>query len=138
MKITLDKNAKIPYRAHTFDGGADLCAKDGGVVLPYGGMLSIDTGVHVQIPESCVGIVKGRSGLAFKHGVFCHEGTVDYGYTGSIRVLLVNMGEEPYLVKSGDRIAQLLIQPVVLTPFELVDELEMTDRGDSGFGSTGV
>lgn len=98
----------------------------------------MDTGVHVQIPESCVGIVKGRSGLAFKHGVFCHEGTIDYGYTGSIRVLLINMGSDTFIVKPGDRIAQLLVQPVVLTPFEVVDSLEDTERGDNGFGSTGV
>lgn len=138
MKITLDTNAKEPYRAHTFDGGADLCALEGGIVHGYGGMRSFDTGVHVQIPESCVGIVKGRSGLAFRKGVICHEGTVDYGYTGSIKVLLINFGEEPLVVRAGDRIAQLLVQPVVLTPFEVVDSLEDTERGDNGFGSTGV
>lgn len=138
MKITLDPNAKEPYRAHTFDGGADLCTLEDGVVPPFGGYKSFDTGVHVQIPESCVGVVKGRSGMAFKHGVICHEGTVDYGYTGSIRVLLINMSNEPFAVKVGDRIAQLLVQPVVLTPFEVVDRLEKTERGNNGFGSTGV
>lgn len=138
MKISLEKNASMPFRAHTFDGGADLCALEGGVVEPYGGSRDFDTGVHVAIPESCVGIVKGRSGLAFRNQVFCHEGTIDYGYTGTIRVLLFNLGEEPYIVKPGDRIAQLLVQPVVLTPFELVQKLGRTDRGDGGFGSTGV
>ena len=138
MKIALEKNAKIPFRAHPFDGGADLCALEGGVVEPFGGCRDFDTGVHVAIPESCVGIVKGRSGLAFRNRVFCHDGTIDYGYTGTIRVLLINMGEEPYVVKPGDRIAQLLIQPVVLTPFEQVQNLGKTDRGNGGFGSTGV
>ena len=82
--------------------------------------------------------MKGRSGLAFRNRVICHEGTIDYGYTGTIRVLLINMGDEPYVVKTGDRIAQLLIQPVVLTPFEQVQNLGKTDRGNGGFGSTGV
>lgn len=138
MKVALEKNAKLPYRAHTFDGGADLCALEGGVVYPWGGCKDFDTGVHVAIPESCVGIVKGRSGLAFNRHVICHEGTIDYGYTGTIRVLLINLGEEPYVVNPGDRIAQLLIQPVVLAPFEQVKTLEKTDRGNCGFGSTGV
>jgi dUTP pyrophosphatase len=138
MKVVLEKNATMPYRAHTFDGGADLCALEDGIISPWGGCKDFDTGVHVGIPESCVGIVKGRSGLAFKHRVICHEGTIDYGYTGTIRVLLINMGDEPYAVKAGDRIAQLLIQPVVLTPFEQVQTLEKTARGGGGFGSTGV
>lgn len=136
MKTTLDAGAHIPVRKHTFDGGADLfsqCCK----VIPPHGSAEFDTGVHVAIPESCVGIVKGRSGLAFNHGIIAHEGTIDYGYTGSIKVLLFNMSDQLYAVKRDDRIAQLLVQPVVLVPFELVDKLEQTDRGNGGFGSTG-
>lgn len=136
MKIVLDENAKEPYRAHPFDGGADLCAVNGGVVKP-GGTKIFDTGVHVAIPESCAGFVKGRSGMAFNNKVICHEGTIDYGYTGSIKVLLINMSDKPYTVKPGDRIAQLVIQPVVLTPFEVVKTLDKTARGPFGFGSTG-
>ena len=98
---------------------------------------SAETGVHIAIPESCVGIVKGRSGLAFNHDIIAHDGTIDYGYTGSVRVKLFNLGKEPYTVKREDRIAQLLIQPVVLVPFELVEKLERTERGSNGFGSTG-
>lgn len=137
MKVALDKKATMPHRAHTFDAGADLCAIEGGFIPPYGGCAEFDTGVHVQIPESCMGAVKGRSGLAFKHRVICHEGTVDYGYTGSIKVLLINMGDEGYMVKPGDRIAQLVIHPVVLVPFEEVRSLGRTERGNGGFGSTG-
>ena len=136
MKVVLDENAKEPYRAHPFDGGADLCAVNGGVVKP-GGTEIFDTGVHVAIPESCAGFVKGRSGMAFNHKVICHEGTVDYGYTGSIKVLLINLSDKPYTVNTGDRIAQLVIQPVVLTPFEIVKTLDKTARGPLGFGSTG-
>lgn len=137
MKITLDKNAHMPTRAHTFDAGADLCALEGGVVMPFGGTAVFDTGVHVQIPECFAGFVKGRSGMAFHHQVVCFEGTIDYGYTGSIGVMLINHGEEPYVVKPGDRIAQLVIQPVVLLPFQLVKRLDKTDRGENGYGSTG-
>ncbi len=136
MKTVLDENAKEPYRAHPFDGGADLHAVNGGVVNP-GGTEIFDTGVHVAIPESCAGFVKGRSGMAFNHKVICHEGTVDYGYTGSIKVLLINMSDKPYTVNPGDRIAQLVIQPVVLTPFEIVKTLDKTTRCSFGFGSTG-
>ena len=136
MKVTLDNGAHIPVRKHTFDGGADLFAKSCAVIQP-GESAEFDTGVHIAIPESLVGIVKGRSGLAFNHDIIAHEGTIDYGYTGSVRVKLFNFGKEPYTVKRGDRIAQLLIQPVVLVPFELVDKLERTERGSKGFGSTG-
>ena len=138
MKISLDEKAFWPFRAHPFDAGVDLHALEGGVIQPFGGSAVFDTGVHVQIPESCAGFVKGRSGMAFKHKIICHEGTVDFGYTGSVKVLLFNMGTETYRVKAGDRIAQLVVQPVVLTPLEVVDTLEATDRGDGGFGSTGV
>lgn len=137
MKFTLDEGAFAPERAHTFDGGADLFAMNCAVIAPFGGSREFDTGVHVAIPESCVGVVKGRSGLAFKHQVVAHEGTIDYGYTGSVRVLLFNHGTESYTVNRGDRIAQLLVQPVVLVPFEQVEKLEDTDRGSGGFGSTG-
>lgn len=137
MKIQLDhQNAKMPHRAHTYDAGADLHALYGGVI-PAKGHAVFDTGVHVVIPESCAGIVKGRSGLAFRHQIICHEGTVDCGYTGSIQVILFNMGDTPYQVEAGDRIAQLVVQPVLLCPFEQVDGLRETDRGSNGFGSSG-
>ena len=136
MKVTLDTGAHIPVRKHTFDGGADLFANSYAVIQP-GESAEIDTGVHIAIPESCVGIVKGRSGLAFNNDIIAHEGTIDYGYTGSVRVKLFNLGKEPYTVKREDRIAQLLIHPVVLVPFELVEKLERTERGSKGFGSTG-
>ena len=137
MKITLDTCAKVPERALTFDAGADLFALNGARIPPFGGTAVFDTGVHAAIPESCAGFIKPRSGLAFKHKVVCVEGTVDCCYTGPIKVMLVNLGDEGYTVQPGDRIAQLVVQPVVLTPFEVVDKLEATDRGNRGFGSTG-
>lgn len=140
MKVTLDEGAKMPTRAHPYDAGLDLYAPEGdGVwtIMPCGGSVTIDTGVHAQIPEGCAGFIKAKSGLNVKHGLTC-TGVIDSHYTGSIAVKLYN--HHPclrYDIKPGDKIAQLVIIPCVLLPLELVDSLGETDRGDNGFGSTG-
>ena len=140
MKIALDPGAILPTRAHPYDAGLDLYApKSDGVygISPCGGSATIDTGVHVQIPEGCVGFIKSKSGLMVKHRVVT-DGTIDAHYTGSIKVKLFN--HSPclrYDVRPGDKIAQLVILPCVLPPLEPVDRLEETDRGNHGFGSTG-
>ena len=139
MKIKLS-GGKMPTRAHPWDAGLDLYAPEGkGIynIPPNGGSVTIDTLVHVQIPEGYTGFVKAKSGLNVKHGLTC-TGVIDSHYTGSIAVKLYN--HHPYLyynVKPGEKIAQLVILPCLLPELELVDELEETDRGDSGFGSTG-
>ena len=140
MKIMLDKGAKMPTRAHPWDAGLDLYAPEGdGVytISPYSGSVTIDTGVHVQIPEGFAGFIKAKSGLNVKHCLIC-TGVIDSHYTGSIAVKLYN--HHPclrYDVRPGDKIAQLVILPCVMPHLELVDSLEETDRGDNGFGSTG-
>jgi dUTP pyrophosphatase len=139
MKIMLDPGAKLPTRAFPYDAGLDLYAKDDGediVIAPYGGSVNIDTGVHVQIPQHFCGFVKSKSGLMSKKVVT--DGTIDCNYTGSIHVILFNHGEYSYVVKPGTKIAQLVILPCCLPPLEVVDELEETDRGTGGFGSTGL
>lgn len=139
MKIMIDKGAVLPTRAHPYDAGLDLYAKKcGGPVhiAPFGGHKTIDTGVHVQIPQHFAGLVKSRSGLMVKHGLLT-DGTVDCEYTGAIHVTLFNHGETSYTVYPGDKIAQLVIFPCCLPPLEVVDDLGRTDRGDNGFGSTG-
>lgn len=139
MKIMLDADAKLPRRAHTFDAGLDLFAKDGIEPIsihPYGGSVTIDTGVHVQIPQHFVGLVKSRSGLMVRNHIVT-DGVIDFGYTGSIHVKLFNHGEFSYTVAPGEKIAQLVIVPCCLPPLELVDCMEETERGNSGFGSTG-
>ena len=135
MKIMLDEGAKMPTRAHTYDAGLDLYAKDDAYIRANNSYV-FDTGVHVQIPECCVGFIKSKSGLMVNHGITT-DGTIDCGYTGSIKVKLFNHGGSKYEVKAGDKIAQLVIVPCVLLPLEEVDSLENTDRGDRGFGSTG-
>ena len=135
MKIMLDERAKMPTRAHPWDGGLDLYAMEDGYIR-CNQSRTFDTGVHVQIPEGCVGFVKSKSGLMCKHGILT-DGTIDAHYTGSIQVCLFNHGTSKYEVKAGDKIAQLVILPCLLPELELVDSLEETDRGDGGFGSTG-
>ena len=139
MKIMLDEGAKMPTRAHPWDAGLDLYAPEGvGVysIIPCGGSTVIDTGVHVEIPEGYAGFIKAKSGLNVNHGLTC-TGVIDAHYTGSIAVKLYNHTSEPYQIKAGDKIAQLVILPCLLPELELVESLEETDRGDNGFGSTG-
>ena len=140
MKVMLDNGAKMPTRAHPFDAGLDLYApnaEDFYSVAPSGGSTIIDTGVHIEIPEGYVGFIKAKSGLNVNHGLTC-TGVIDAHYTGSIAVKLYNHHEcNRYVVRPGDKIAQLVILPCLLPELELVDSLEDTDRGNNGFGSTG-
>lgn len=152
MKIMLDNGAKMPTRAHPWDAGLDLytpvdvlvpgCTISGWIknfVLGGSadiGCATIDTGVHVEIPEGYVGFIKSKSGLNVMHGL-TGEGVIDSHYTGSIKVKLYNHTRHPYCFKAGDKIAQLVILKCELPELELVDHLEETDRGDGGFGSTG-
>ena len=133
IKVKLDKWAIAPSRAHTYDGGLDLYAPVAATIV---GSHTFDTGVHVEIPENWVGLIKSKSGLMVNHDITA-DGTIDAHYTGSIKVKLFNHGDREYEVKAGDKIAQLVIVPCVMPHLELVDSLEETDRGDNGFGSTG-
>jgi dUTP pyrophosphatase len=135
IKIKLDEGAKMPERAHSTDAGADLRAPHDVLVMAKGSVV-IDTGVHIELPPNTVGMLKSKSGLNVKHGI-TSEGVIDVGYTGSIAVKLYNHSDKPYEVKAGDKISQLVIMPILTPDFELVDELEETERGDGGFGSTG-
>lgn len=135
MKIKLDEGANMPTRQHKWDAGLDLYALEDGYIR-CNQSRTFNTGVHVQIPEGCVGFIKSRSGLMVNHGIVT-DGTIDAHYTGPIKVCLFNHGISRYEVKAGDKIAQLVICPCVLPQLELVDSLEDTDRGNAGFGSTG-
>lgn len=135
MKIKLDENAFMPIRAHETDAGLDILAPIG-ALIPAWGSAVIDTGVHIELPKNTVGFLKSKSGLNVKHGI-TSEGVIDVGYTGSIAVKLYNNTEDDYLVRRGDKISQLVILPILTPQLELVDELENTERGDGGFGSTG-
>ena len=105
-------------------------------VIPSRDSFVIDTGVHVELPYGTVGLLKSKSGLNVKHGL-TSEGVIDFGYTGSIKVKLYNNSYESYEVKRGDKITQLVVVSCLFPDVELVDELEETERGNNGFGSTG-
>jgi dUTP pyrophosphatase len=135
MKIKLDNGAFMPTRAHEDDAGLDIYAREKQVV-PAKGSAVFDTGVHIELPKGTVGMLKSKSGLNVKHGL-TSEGVIDVGYTGSICVKLYNNSDIPYLVHKGDKISQLVIMPILTPALELVGDLEATERGNGGFGSTG-
>lgn len=135
MKVKLERWAFMPERAHETDAGADLRSPCNVTVYPKSSVV-IDTGVHIELTPYTVGMLKSKSGLNVHHGI-TSEGVIDVGYTGSIRVKLYNNSDTPYEVKTGDKISQLVIMPILTPSFELVDELKETERGNGGFGSTG-
>lgn len=135
INIVLDEGAKMPCKAHKEDAGYDLFTPEAVVVLPRESV-TIDTGVHVQIPEGYVGMLKSKSGLNVKYGI-TSEGVIDCGYTGSIRVKLYNNSHNNYVFAVGDKITQLVIMPIADADLVIVDSLDETDRGDGGFGSSG-
>lgn len=135
MKVMLDFGAFMPEYAHSTDAGADLRSPFDATIRPHSS-ITIDTGVHVEIPTGMVGMLKSKSGLNVNHGIVS-EGVIDAGYTGSIRVKLYNHGPVPYDVRRGDKITQLVIMPVFHADFTQVDSLGETERGNGGFGSTG-
>jgi len=110
------------------------------VILLPGERTLIPTGIRIAIPEGYEGQVRPRSGLALKHGIGLvnSPGTIDSDYRGPVQVIVVNLGQEPFIVRRGDRIAQLVIAPVVHVSIEEADDLPDTERGDGGFGHTGV
>ena len=135
MHIMLDPKAIMPKRAHFLDAGLDLLTPEYVTILP-GKMRQIDTGVHIELPPRTVGIVQSKSGLAAK-GIVAIAGVIDEGYTGSIAVMLENHSPAAQEFKRGDKIAQLIIMPILAPSLTLVDELSSTARGNCGFGSTG-
>ena len=134
MKIKLDDGAFVPTRAHATDAGLDLYSPDDYIIQPHG-KAKIDTGVHVELPHNTVGLITSRSGL-MNNGLTT-RGTIDEPYRGSIGVVLLNHTDKCYTVHRGDRIAQLVILPILRPELELVDKLDDTERGTNGFGSTG-
>lgn len=135
MRIKLDEGAFTPTRAHPTDAGMDLYAREDKVV-PARGSAKFDTGVHIELPCGTVGMLKSKSGLNVKYGIIS-EGVIDEGYTGSIVAKLYNLSDDDYWVWAGDKITQLVIMPYLAPDLEVVDELDDTDRGDNGFGSSG-
>jgi dUTP pyrophosphatase len=109
------------------------------ITLRPGDRHAVPTGLSIAIPPGYEGQVRPRSGLALRHGVTCLNapGTVDADYRGEVKVILINLGADDFIIRRGDRIAQLLIAPVIQATWRETDALDQTDRGEGGFGSTG-
>ncbi len=132
--------AVLPQRATDGSAGLDLraCTTDETCIMP-GDTAVLPTGLAVALPEGSVGLVFGRSGLGIRHGIVPANavGVIDTDYRGEILVGLANHSAEPYIIVPGDRIAQLVIVPVLTPPIVEVENLSETARGEGGFGSTG-
>lgn len=144
----LDGNEDLPLPAYASDGAAGLdlrAAVHEPLTLAPGERTRVPTGLRLALPPGTEGQVRPRSGLAFRHGITLPNapGTIDSDYRGELQVLLWNAGDEPFAIERGDRIAQLVIAPVLRAELELlpagqeIGELDATERGSGGFGSTG-
>ena len=130
-----------PFYASSGAAGADLVAAiNEELTIPTGYRKLIPTGIKIELPEGFEAQIRPRSGLALKHGISIVNapGTVDSDYRGEISVLLVNLGEKPFRIMRGDRIAQMVIAPVIQANFKLGVIASETERGERGYGSTGL
>lgn len=139
MKIKIKKlhsDAIIPKYAHQDDAGMDLFSIDSFEMEP-GERKSIPLGVSIEIPNGYVGLVWDKSGLSHKYGIKTFGGVIDAGYRGEIHAGIMNLSDKYFKFEKGHKVAQLLIQKIDTIEFEEVNELDGTDRGEGGFGSTG-
>ncbi|MDH6255439.1 dUTP pyrophosphatase [Aurantimicrobium minutum] len=130
----------VPSYSHPGDAGADLSSAEALTLAP-GQRATVGTGVSIALPDGYVAFVVPRSGLASKHGITIvnSPGTVDAGYRGELKVTLLNTDlSEPFEIAVGDRIAQVIVMPVTQARFIPVEKLPVSERGESGFGSTGI
>lgn len=141
QRLPQGEGLPIPGYMSDHAAGADLCAAvhDQLTLLP-GARALVPTGFSIALPVGYEAQVRPRSGLAIRSGVTClnSPGTIDSDYRGEVRVVLANFGNEPFVIRRGDRIAQIVVAPVARAAFDLVEELPPTARGMGGFGSTGV
>ena len=137
MKVMLEPGARLPERAYPSDAGMDIFSREEKVILP-GESAVFDTGVHVELPEGTFMKLESKSGLNVKYGIVSHGGVIDQNYRGSIAVKLYNHGDKPYMIRRGQKIIQGIIQPFIAPELEQVDSLTETDRGNNGFGSSGL
>jgi len=137
------RGLKLPFYATPDSAGVDLRAalpEDEPLTLAPGQIALVPTGIAVAIPSGYEGQVRPRSGLATRHGISLINapGTVDADYRGELKCSVINLGAEPYTIRRGDRISQMIISPVLQAELTEVEELPLTERGAGGFGSTGV
>ena len=136
-----DSDMPLPRYMTPQSSGMDLhAAIKENQVIHVGSMVVVPTGLAIALPTGFEAQIRPRSGLAFKHGIgiINSPGTIDADYRGEIKIALINLGEKPYTIRRGDRIAQMVIQKVYQVQLEVVDALKETDRNEGGFGHTGT
>lgn len=133
----LVNNAAIPSRGSEGAAGYDISSVED-VVIPAMGRVAVSTGISIRVPDGTYGRIAPRSGLAYKYGIDVLAGVIDSDYTGEVKVILYNSGERDYIVKPGDRVAQLVLEQIVTPDVAVVLDMNDTARGSGGFGSTGV
>ena len=141
IAFTAKDGACVPSYKTSGAAGADVCAYiEENIVLKKGQRVLVPTGLFFEIPDGYEIQVRPRSGLALKNGVTVLNtpGTIDSDYRGELKVILINLGDEDFEIKNGDRIAQIIVAPVTLGKFVPAEKLSETERGSDGFGSTGV
>lgn len=139
LNVKVEGGVELPRYAHEGDAGLDLRIRED-VTLDAGQRTLVGTGISVEIPPGCVGLVFPRSGLAAKSGITLSNavGVIDSGYRGEIRATLLNVANEAVTLEAGTRVAQMVVMPFVPCEVVAVDELGDSERGKDGFGSTGV
>jgi dUTP pyrophosphatase len=140
-KIRGSEDLPLPVSTSEFSSGVDLLSAEASdTVLKPGKIKLISAGIKIMIPKGYEGQIRPRSGLAIRHGitVLNTPGTIDSDYRGIVKVILINLGEEEFVIQRGDRIAQLVIQKIIFPNFKLVEILDKTKRGEGGFGHSGV
>lgn len=135
INVMVDEGCYFPVKAYPSDAGFDIKTPVS-VTVKARQSVTVDTGVHMEIPHGYVGFFKSKSGLNVLHGIAC-EGVVDSGYTGSIVAKLINHSDEDYSFERGNKITQIVILPIPEVELDLVTKFKETKRGNSGFGSTG-
>ncbi|HID79514.1 MAG TPA: dUTP diphosphatase [Aquifex aeolicus] len=133
----LREDARLPVRKRKGDAGLDLYSVEN-VILKPGEWKAVSTGIAIEIPQGYFGLVKDRSGLALKYALHCLAGVIDENYRGEVKVLLINLGNREVKLEKHSRIAQLLIVPYLETEVEESENLSDTERGEKGFGSSGL
>ena len=139
MKVKVLDGGFLPERAHFDDAGLDFKTPETFTLEPHGGWHVVDLKVSVQIPIGYFGKMESKSGLMVKHGIVCKGGVIDSGFRGSMMDRMQNDGDEPYTFKRGDKLVEMVLQPVLLADIEKVEELDpsASGRDESRLGSTG-
>lgn len=135
----LNQDAIIPNYAHATDSGMDLYSIEDKIIRP-GETSLIKTGLKIELPKKTEAQIRPKSGIALKHSVTVLNtpGTIDEGYTGEIQIILINHGKNPYKINKGEKIAQMVVMPVIRVAIQETNDLKDTSRGGGGFGSTGL